>query len=350
MKTAAVTKIGSLKDPDESKRGVIELIDFPEPEMEPEYVKIRVAYCAICGSDPHTAEGSFGPHVPQTLGHEVSGVIVELGSKVTKNGLKVGDHVAGNFLNFCGSCYYCRKGLQQFCTNPSEKRSPGMSEFVIWHQSQVHKLPDSVSLRAGCMLEPLSVAVRAADKVRPKVGDRIAVSGGGPIGQLVLQVLKMYGATSLTMIEPIAARRDMAMSFGAQYVIDPINQNVVEEAMKITGGIGYDTVVDVSGAPSAVSNLLDITAKAGTLMYGAMYPTEYEMPLNLFKYCYRNDITITGLFLSPYTFTRAVQLLEHIDLEPFIEKAYPLDDVAEAFDMHMSGKYPKILIRCNDLD
>ena len=350
MKVAAVTKIGKLNDKDPLKRGEVDLIDIPEEEMGEEDVKIRVAYCAICGSDPHVAEGAFSNNVPQTLGHEISGIVEAVGSKVNKKGIKVGDRVAGNFLHFCGSCYYCQNGQQQFCQHAGTRKSPGMAEYVIWHESQVFKLPESVSLRQGCMLEPLSVAVRAADNVNPKVGNRIAISGGGPIGLLILQVLNMYGATSLTLIEPIENRRDLAISFGAKYVIDPINENVIEKSMELTNGLGFDVVVDVSGSPAAVVNLPQITAKGGTLLYGAMYPKDYEMPLNLFEYCYHNDLTIKGLFLSPYTFPRAVQLLERINLEPFIAKDYALDDIKEAFEMQMKGEYPKVLIRCNDLD
>ncbi|MCL1830966.1 MAG: alcohol dehydrogenase catalytic domain-containing protein [Oscillospiraceae bacterium] len=350
MKVAAVTKIGKLNDNDPQKRGEVDLIDVAEAELGEEDVKIRVAYCAICGSDPHVAEGAFSFNVPQTLGHEISGIVEEIGSKVYKKGIKIGDRVAGNFLHFCGTCYYCQNNQQQFCMYAGERKAPGMGEYVIWHESQVYKLPDSISLRQGCMLEPLSIAVRAADNVNPKVGSRVAISGGGPIGQLILQILHMYGATSLTLIEPIENRRVLGLSFGAQYTIDPINQNVVEEALKITDGLGFDVVIDVSGVPSAAVILPAITAKGGTLLYGAMYPKEYEMPLNLFEYCYHNDLTIKGLFLSPYTFPRALALLEYINLEPFIEKSYPLEDVKEAFEMHMSGKYPKILIKCNNLD
>jgi len=163
-------------------------------------------------------------------------------------------------------------------------------------------------------------------------------------------VLNLYGATFLTLVEPIAKRREQALKSGAKHVIDPVNQNVVEEALRITDGLGYDVTVDVSGVPAAAVCLPPITARGGTILYGAMYPTDYEMPLNLFQYCYRNELTIAGLFLSPYTFPRAVQLLGRIDLEPLTAIDFPLDQVAEAFDVHMTGEYLKVLIRCNDLD
>src|SRR5690606_14656761 len=148
------------------------------------------------GSDPHLAEGFFGTDVPIGLGHEISGVIEALGDATGRSGLSVGDRVAGNFLRFCGSCRPCQEGAQQFCENIQDYNRPGMAETVTWHQSQVYRLPDDVSLLTGCLLEPIAVAVRIADKTRIRVGDRVAICGGGPIGQLALQVMKRYGATS----------------------------------------------------------------------------------------------------------------------------------------------------------
>lgn len=347
MKTAAVTRIGNLKDPDKSKCGKIEVVDFPDQVLGDEDVKIKVAYCAICGSDPHVADGIFGTDVPIGLGHEVSGVIIELGKKATKKGLKIGDRVAGNFLKFCGTCYYCQNGQQQFCTHIGEYNRPGMAEYVIWHESQVYKLPDHISLKEGCLLEPTAIIVRMMDKLQPKIGSRVAICGGGPIGQLALQALKMYGATSLTLIEPIAERREMGKSFGADYVIDPITQNVYDESMRITEEKGFDAVLDASGAPKAVGELPRITARGGTLIYGAMYPGEFEMPLNIFQYCYFNELTISGLFVAPYAFPRALQLLPRLNLKDFTNKVFSLDQATEAYAAQMTGKYPKILVECN---
>ncbi|GAA3685415.1 zinc-dependent alcohol dehydrogenase family protein [Arthrobacter ginkgonis] len=350
MKTVAVTKIGSLRDPDEQARGRIGLVDLIEPALGPEDVRIRVAYSAICGSDPHLAEGFFGTEVPIGLGHELSGVVEALGEKAHRNGLRIGDRIAGNFLRFCGTCTPCRGGQQQFCEHIQEYNRPGMAETVTWHESQVYKLPDSVSLLKGCLLEPASVAVRIADKTNIKVGDRVAVCGGGPIGQLALQVLKMNGATSLTLIEPIAERREMALRHGADAVIDPVTEDQYQRAQEITDGRGYDVVVDASGSPRAVRGLLDIAAKGATVVYGAMYPHDFEMPLNLSDYLYLKELTLTGVFVSPYAFPRALQVLPHLELDEFTETVFDLEDAPAAFEAHVSGKHPKIVIRCNRIE
>lgn len=350
MKTVAVTRIGSLCDPNPAARGAIGVVDFPEQPLGPEDVRIRVAYSAICGSDPHLAEGFFGTDVPIGLGHELSGVIEALGDRAHRNGLRVGDRVAGNFLRFCGTCRSCQEGKQQFCENIQEYNRPGMAETVTWHESQVYPLPDDVSLLKGCLLEPTSVAVRIADKTNIRVGDRVLVCGGGPIGQLALQVLKMNGATSLTMVEPIAERREMALRHGAEFVIDPLNEDQSARAAEITDGRGYDVVVDASGSVHAVRGLLDLAAKGGTVVYGAMYPQQFELPLNLSDYLYLKELTLTGVFVSPYAFPRALQVLPHLDLDELTQAVFPLEKAAEAFEVHVSGAFPKVVIQCNDFD
>ncbi|MGP7815220.1 zinc-dependent alcohol dehydrogenase [Glutamicibacter soli] len=350
MKTVAVTKIGSLRDPNADSRGRIGLVEFPEPKLGPEDVRIRVAYSAICGSDPHLAEGFFGTDVPIGLGHELSGVVEALGGKAQYNGLKIGDRVAGNFLRFCGICTPCRGGHQQFCEHIQDYNRPGMAETVTWHESQVYKLPDNVSLLKGCLLEPTSVAVRIADKANIKVGDRVAICGGGPIGQLALQVLKMSGATSLTLIEPIAKRREMALKNGADAVIDPFTQDQHQRTMELTDGVGFDVVIDASGAKHAVAGLLDIAGKGATVVYGAMYPHDYEMPLNISDYLYLKELTLTGVFVSPYAFPRALQILPHLRVDELTNVVFDLQNAEEAFSAHISGDHPKIVIRCNDIE
>jgi (R,R)-butanediol dehydrogenase/meso-butanediol dehydrogenase/diacetyl reductase/L-iditol 2-dehydrogenase len=334
-----------MKDPDPARRGRLELRDTPIPPLGDEDIRIKVAYCGICGSEPHVIGGIFGWPTPFGLGHEASGVVVEVGKNATKNGLKIGDRVGGNFRTYCGACYYCRNGQEQFCQNATEQ--PAFAEYLLWHESQAVKLPDAVSLQEGCLLEPVSIGVRVTDKTDMRVGRRVAVSGGGPIGLLVLQLLKIYGATSLTLIEPAPRRRELAKKYGADHLLDPTRQNIVEEGLKITGGLGYDLVVEASGATGAAEAALRLVSNAGTLIYMAMYPGSYDLPLNLYQYCYSKEITITGTFVAPYAFPRTAQILSRLNLEDFTNTIYSLDDYEKAFEAHLSGEYPKVLIRCN---
>ena len=345
MKRVMVTKVGKLNDPDESKRGQVEVLDYPIPEVGDREVLIKVGYCAICGSDPHVIGGIFGWEPPFGIGHEISGVIEKVGPNC-KTDVKVGDRVAGNFLNFCGACYYCKNGQQQFCEN-LPVGDFGFSEYVVWNENQVIKLPDDVSLKRGCLLEPLSIGVRVSGKLNLKVGERVFINGGGPIGLICLQVLKMNGATSITLSEPVEERRQMAIEFGADYVIDPFNQDLKTEVDKITGGYGFDKVVDCTGSTKAIETLPPIVAKGGTMLFAGQYPNEYNFPLNLSTYCYHNEINFTGFFVAPYCFPRAAQILPYMKFDKFMQKSYYIDDAKEAFAMHATSKYPKVMINCN---
>src|SRR5690606_5987544 len=109
-----------------------------------------------------------------------------------------------------------------------------------------------------------------------------------------------------------------------------------ECAARITGGHGYDVVIDASGSPRAVGGLLDIAARGATVIYGAMYPADFAMPLNLAEYLYLKELSITGVFVSPYTFPRAVQVLPRLEVDELVETVFDLEDAVEAFAAHLS--------------
>lgn len=351
MKVVAATKAGDLRAKEKEKRAVIELIDVPEDTVGEEEVKIKVAYCAICGSDPHLAEGIyFGMKPPIKLGHEVSGTIVELGAKATLRGLKVGDKVAGNFAKSCGTCDYCLGGKEQYCENrwnvDISRRRPGMAEYVVWHESQVWKMPDDVLLEEACLLEPLSIAVRIVDESRLRIGEKVAISGGGPIGLLTLQLFKMFGATSLTMIEPIEERAQLAREFGADHIINPLTENVQEAAKAYTGGRGYNLVVEASGNIRAAETALTIADRGATILYIGMYNPANRLSVDLFEHCYRNELKLTGSYNTSYNYPRTVQIFQRVNLKPFTQMILPMERAQEAFDIQVTGKYPKVILKC----
>ncbi|MDX9984563.1 zinc-dependent alcohol dehydrogenase [Sphaerochaeta sp.] len=350
MKVVCGVKVGNMKDRDADARGKVGIIEFPIKELGPDEVKIKVAYCSICGSDPHIVGGAFGLEPPFGLGHEMSGVVVELGSAATKRGLKVGDRVSGNFLHYCGACRPCLTGNQEYCKHASNQ--PCMAEYVVWHEAQVVKIPQGVSLLQGCMLEPLSIGVRILDRCQMQVGKRVLVSGGGPIGLITCQLFKKFGASSLTLSEPNPQRRDIAKSIGVEFTINPIEEDLVARGMEITGGDGYDVIVEVSGIPSAAESVLKLAAYDAHVLYSAMFSNEYRLPLNLFEYCYNKGVHITGTYCSHYNFERAAQILPSMDFSAFLgeEQIFAIDDCEQAFAAHLSGKYPKIIIRCNDFE
>lgn len=329
----------------------LRLFDVPEPQIALEdEVKIRVAYCGICGSDAHVYAGHLDDifknpkkPIPFPLGHEASGVVTELGKRAHGKGLKIGDRVTYYFDYLCGSCYYCRNGQEHFCANV-EPRKSAMSEYIVVHEQQVYRLPGSVDLLRGALAEPLSVCIHAMDTTEIKVGNRIAISGGGALGLLLVQLAKRCGGTKITVIEPVEKKRTQALALGAQYVINPLGQDIKSEAEKITDGLGFDVVIEASGAKSAARPVCDILAKCGTALYLALYGTDYDHEFNLWN-GYVDESRIQFSYQSPYVWPRTMEMLEELNLEPMLQSVYPLDSFQKAFDDQASGAHQKVILK-----
>jgi (R,R)-butanediol dehydrogenase/meso-butanediol dehydrogenase/diacetyl reductase/L-iditol 2-dehydrogenase len=347
MKALIAVRRGNLLDPDPTQRGKVEIQDVPPREVGPEDVKVRVAYCGICASDILALDGLFDRTPPFGLGHEISGTVVEVGPRATRRGLQVGDRVAGNFIKYCGTCYYCLNGEEHFCENGGFNFDKGMAEYVVWHESQAWKLPAGISLVQGSLLENLSVVVRIADKSNMKVGKRVAILGAGPIGLQTLQVMRMFGGTDLTVTEPVENRRALAERFGAEHILDPGAVNVVRESLAITHGRGFDLVVETSGAPESAVAAYEMAAPGATVLYIAGYPRGYMLPVPITELFGPKELLFSGVFRSPYTFPRAFQLLTKLDLEPLTRDVYPLDRAEEALFAHMKRLHPKTIIKCD---
>jgi len=346
MKAVMCTKVGEMNDPDPEKRGAVDVLDVKEAPLGPGDLRIKVAYCGICGSDPHQVAGIFGESAPFPIGHEMSGVIVEVGPEAKINGFKPGDRVSGNFRYVCGTCYHCTNGQEQFCVS-GDPPAGCMAEYVVWHEKQAVRLPETVSLLHGSLLEPVSIAVRAVDKSNMKFGQNVLISGGGPIGLLILQAINIFGAANLTLLEPNPQRRELAKKYGAKYVFDPTKDDVAAAVSGITSGRGFDALFEVSGNRGAAMSLLDYAAKLANIIYVAQYDHAFDLPVNAYDMLYAGERGVTGMFVSPYTFTRTAQIIERFDLGAFTEAVYPIDDAKAAFETHMSGKYPKVVIQCN---
>ena len=332
--------------------GTLKMLDIPEPQItRPDDVKIKVAYCGVCGSDLHFKRAEldflFDKENGTPIGHEASGVITELGPAATAKGLKVGDQVTYYYNEHCGSCYYCRNGQEQFCVNMTGS-SAAMSDYLVVREQAVHKLVGGCDLKRGALIEPISVCLHGIDLARIKVGSTVAISGGGTMGMLMTQLAKRSGATKLTVIEPIAMKREMAKKLGAEYVIDPVGQDRKEEALKITDGRGFDVVIEASGSWRACDGIEELVGKGGTLeFFAALYRSDYDYKLNLFQAFFKEIQIVGGVFQSPYAFPRSVALANVLELDPILVDGCVVEaeDFEQAFEAQMDGRTIKSLIK-----
>jgi len=321
--------------------------EVPEPEVGQNEVKVKIAYCGLCGTDPEQLEGRFGLmpkeafEQPRIMGHEASGTIVEIGSEIQD--YEVGQRVAMDFRGSCGACYYCRNKMQNFCRRGAHA-SGSFAEYAVYPESAIYLLPDDVSMEVGSMLEPVTVAVHATDRCNIHTGGSIAICGGGPIGLLCLQVALKAGASRALVSEPIAEKRALALKLGADVAIDPFNEDLIAAGKKLTDGRGFDTVIDASGNIAAAKQAIDLADNGATILWAAVYGKDVEIGVSPFL-MYAKELTITSTFVSPYSFPRSVNLLSKLELQPLITDIVPLKDIAKAFELHKGGKSIKILVQ-----
>ena len=335
-------------NPETGELGEVECRDIPVPELvNNDDVLIKVAYASVCGSDPNVLKGFFPDRAPCQIGHEMSGTIEKLGSRAEEVGWKIGDRVTGNFYQACGACDYCHDGMEQFCPNAVGKVG-AQAQYIVWSANQLYKLPDSVDFLTGTLAEPFNIALHALEVADMKLGAKVAISGGGGIGLMLVQLARISGASQVVLLEPVESKRKLATEMGADHVIDPLSEDVQAKTAELTGNRGFNVVIESSGNSKAAETALKIAAKQGHLVYFSMYDMDYNLPLNLFRYCYHNEIRIQGMFLGQYSFARAVALLPRVNLKPLVEKIYPLDDCKQAFEDQMSGKYAKLVFDCSE--
>ena len=205
-----------------TRPGSFELVQLPEPECAPDEVIVQVTTCGICGTDRAIFRGEAPATWPVVLGHEFSGVLVEVGSEVT--GLSIGDRVAVDPNVVDGTCFFCRRGETNLCSGLSPlgiTRNGGFAEFAAVPATNAYRLPETVSVEHGSLVEPLACCVRGIDQARIGLGDLVAVLGAGPIGCLLIQLARIQGAGTILAVEPDIARRDHAIAAGADLTCGP---------------------------------------------------------------------------------------------------------------------------------
>jgi len=332
--------------------------DVDEPAGPgPNDVVVRIAACGICGTDLH--EYVAGPIVtpvephpltgaqnPQILGHEFAGDVVAIGADVTSVG--EGDRVAIMPLAYCGTCTYCRRGLQHLCATMGcvglSHAWGGMANLATVAEYQVVRLPDAVSYQQGALIEPTAVAAYGVERGGVAPGDRVLITGGGPIGALAALCAHAAGASTVYVSEPNAARRARAEALGVATVLDPTAVEVPELLHEETGGVGVDVAIECSGHPGGFAAAIASLRKRGTLAQTGLFVGEATVEPMLWSL---NDLTIVGTWCYwVYDFDRiAAQIAAgSLPVERVVTSTVTLDDAPAAFAMLASGTADEIKV------
>ncbi|MED4112859.1 zinc-binding dehydrogenase [Priestia megaterium] len=329
----------------------MQLKTIPELEVQKNQVKIKVAYTGICGTDIHTFTGQYkNSQTPVVLGHEFSGIVVEVGEDVTK--IKVGDKVTSEttFVT-CGECDYCLEKDYNLCAHRKgigTQINGSFAEYVISREESVHVLPDAVDLKAAALTEPLACCVHAAlEKTVVKKEDKVLIFGPGPIGLLQAQVVKAQGAfVILAGITKDQKRLELAKSLGIDVTVDIQKESLEEIVLTYTKGYGVDKLFECSGAVQALNQGLPLVKKKGTFVQVGIFSEK----LNLLdqESIIQREITYIGTrSQKPSSWHIALKLLEEkkINTDKMITKIVPLDYWRQGFEAVLSGNEIKVLIQ-----
>lgn len=318
------------------------VVERPDPVAADGQLVLEVRTCGICGSDLHGYTKGFAAKPGQVLGHELSGVVLEAPGVA---GISPGDRVTVRPLTPCMTCDRCVAGDIHLCESGAEDNigygTPGgFAQKVLVPRAKLDEtvflLPDTVTDRAGALVEPLSVSLRAVRLAEATPDDTVLVLGGGMIGLGVARFLKLGGAGRIVLSDPSALRREAALKLGVDIVIDPLTQDVTTEMRALTGpggmGLGarVDVVIDAAGVAAGFKDALKSVRHGGTLVLAAMYGAKIEIvPDRIVE----KELNVRGSFAYKDEFPQVIEALAsgQIDPELFISHSFPLAQTPEAF-------------------
>jgi len=321
--------------------GDLRVEQFPTPAVGATEVRVRVRAGGICGSDLHYFNhGGFGTirlQQPMVLGHEVAGVIEEVGQDVV--GHSVGERIAVNPSHACGRCRYCQLGVQNHCLDMryygSAMRMPHVQgafrqELVI-DARQAHQLAAGVSDAEGAMAEPLAVALHAVNRAGPLLGKTVLVTGCGPIGAMVVIAARRAGATRIVATDVVAQPLRKAAQVGADETINIVEQPDALARYSAEKG-QFDVLFEASGNERALRAAFDVVRSRGVIVQLGLSGSEMTLPFNMVV---AKEFDLRGAFRFHEEFGVAVNLINQglVDLKPLISATLPYRDAGRAFTL-----------------
>lgn len=315
----------------------LEFVEVPQPQPAMDEVLVRVRACGICGSDIHGWDGSTGRRRPPLImGHEASGEIAGLGRGVRD--WKMGERVTFDSTIYCGSCAPCQSGKVNLCENrrvvgvaPAEYRQDGaFAEYVVLPTRILYRLPESLSFPHAAMVEPVSIAIHAVQRVKVAPTDTVVVVGSGMIGLFVIQALKWAGAKRIIAVDRETSRLQLARELGATETLKSDWVDVQAEVAKLTNGTGADLAFEVVGISPTLQLALACLRKGGSAVLVGNLAPKTDFPLQAVV---TREISLFGSCASAGEYPLCLDLISRgiIRVEPMISATASLTEGAAWF-------------------
>lgn len=331
--------------------GSFELQDVPVPDISEDEVLIKIKAVGVCGTDTHIYYGHIKTAVPVTVGHELSGVVEKIGSKV-KN-VTVGAHVVTRLnVGVCGSCRACLTGNPQMCedrTCPGHWVDGAFAEYMKIESKQLMKMSDRLSFEQSAFMEPMACVAHAlVERTKVEPEDFVVLFGPGPIGLLALQMAKIYGASKIVVVGTDAdenVRLPLAKKLGADYTLNAQRDDVYAEILKITDGKGADLCIECSGARPAINTCLELLRKQGRMSVIGL-PGQRELGIQWLTAAEKSLNIVFSYSSSPLSWNMCQSMLERgaIDVQSLISHRAKLDDYEKIFEETKKGNVIKAML------
>jgi L-iditol 2-dehydrogenase len=336
-----------------------EIGELPTPKPGTNEVLCRVDSVAICGTDLHIIEGKFPGRWPRsypyTPGHEWSGTIVELGERAGLFGWQVGERVAGTSHAGCGFCRMCTTGRYNLCDNYGNEAvhrqyghySQGAdAEYMVSSIKSVFKLPESLSLEEGALVDTASIALHSVKRPEINAGDVAAVTGPGPLGLLCADCALALGAARV-IVTGSGERLNKARGLGFE-VADYRQGDVVEQVLGLTDGKGVNVTIDSAGTVDSIRQAVGMTRKGGRVAFTGVPLEPVDLPMQKIVL---EEIDLYGVRANRGTMDEAIALMQagRIRAKEVITHRFRLADYAEALETFASRKDGalKVLVKPN---
>jgi L-iditol 2-dehydrogenase len=336
-------------------QGAIRVKEIPEPSCGEGEAVLKVESCAVCGSDLRIFKyGNERVKPPAIMGHEIAGIITDVGAKV--DFLKPGDRIALGADVPCGKCYWCTNGMGTNCAInyaigyqfPGGFEEKMLLNETVLKYGPVTKIPDRLSFDEAAIAEPLACAINGLELANMSIGKSMCVIGLGPIGCMMLELSKAFGASKVFAVQRSRARLEMARPFreDASFICTE-DGDPVEAVMAATGGEGVDLVITTAGTVKAHEDAIRMVRHRGyvNLFGGLKNQPKLTIDSNLIHY---KECFIMGSHGSlPRQHKIAVDMIANgtVHAKQYISRIFPLAEIAEALAFHESGKGLKTIVK-----
>lgn len=329
--------------------------DVPTPDVDEDSVLVKVAACAVCGSDIRIFHhGNPRVKPPAIMGHESAGEVVSVGKNVTK--FRIGDRVAIGADVPCGECPFCEAGIGNNCQinyAMGYQFAGSFAEYVLLNRTvvnhgPVHAIPDGLTFEEAALAEPLGCVLNALELSPVPFGGSAVVIGAGPIGCMIIEVARRMGAGKIVVVQRSRPRLEKARQFGADVYVCSSQEDAVARVKEETGGLGADLVITACPSPDAQVDALAMAKNRGYVnFFGGLPKDRSRVTLDTNVIHYKELFVCGAHGCVPRHHHRALDLIGQgvIEARKFISHRFPLDDIAQAFAVAESHAGMRVVMK-----